>query len=453
MLRTAAPIAATLTLVVGLVMASSQAAPRHLSAGSDNLIGGGPVSRIVADVGSAPTFESSLPVSSSTAFPNPSSFTAVSMPSLGPAQLELTGPTPSPAPNLISNPTAGPNLNLTPNPTQNPNPTAGPTTAPTPTPSPTPRPTVTPAPTPTPTPKPTPTPTPPPSGVHLALGVWSGQPWDSTALHNVANLIGGPPAVYLTYVSWNRPFYQSDEQAIASMGAAHVITWEPNSCTGSCTLKSIAAGAQDSFVRAWARGAATWGKTIYLRPMHEMNGDWYPWGRGVNGNTAADFIAAWRHLHDIFAQEGATKVKWVWCPNVRYGNEYPFADLYPGSSYVDWTCLDGYNWGTDPHLGQPAWQSFPTIFGSTYTQIMAIAASKPMMIGEMASTENGGSKAAWITQTYLTDIPKYSAIKCVVWFNQADGVSDFRINSSSSSLSAFKQVYRSSTWSGTLYRS
>ena len=288
--------------------------------------------------------------------------------------------------------------------------------------------------------------------MHLALGVWSGQPWDQSALNAVANLIGGAPAVYLTYVSWNRPFYQSDEQAIANKGAAHVITWEPKSCTGSCTLKSIAAGTQDSFVRAWAKGAATWGKTIYLRPMHEMNGDWYPWGRGVNGNTPADFINAWRHLHNIFDQEGATKVKWVWCPNVRYGKEYPLADLYPGSSYVDWTCLDGYNWGTDPHLGQPAWQSFGAIFGATYTQIMDLAPGKPMMIGEMASTEHGGNKADWIRQTYLTDIPKYSAIKCVVWFNQADGSSDFRINSSTASLNAFRDVYDSSTWSGSLYR-
>jgi hypothetical protein len=73
-----------------------------------------------------------------------------------------------------------------------------------------------------------------------------------------------------------------------------------------------------------------------------------------------------------------------------------------------------------------------------------------MMIGEMASTEHGGDKAAWILKTYLTDIPKYKAIKAVVWFNQADGNSDFRINSSAASLAAFKQVYNSAKWSGNL---
>jgi hypothetical protein len=26
----------------------------------------------------------------------------------------------------------------------------------------------------------------------------------------------------------------------------------------------------------------------------EFNGSWYPWSIGVNGNTAADYVAAWR---------------------------------------------------------------------------------------------------------------------------------------------------------------
>ena len=182
--------------------------------------------------------------------------------------------------------------------------------------------------------------------------------------------------------------------------------------------------------------------------MHEMNGDWYPWG--VNNNTAADFVAAWRHLHKVFEEEGATKVKWVWSPNVRYGHEYPFADLYPGSSYVDWVALDGYNWGTDPHLGQPEWQSFGDIFGATYNQLTNLAPGKPMMIAETASTEHGGNKANWIRKTFLEDIPDYAAIKSVIWFNQSDGPFDFRINSSTESRNAFREVFDSYTWSGSL---
>ena len=38
----------------------------------------------------------------------------------------------------------------------------------------------------------------------------------------------------------------------------------------------------------------------YLRPMHEMNGNWYPWAEGVNGNVAGDYVNAWRHVRAIF---------------------------------------------------------------------------------------------------------------------------------------------------------
>ena len=48
-----------------------------------------------------------------------------------------------------------------------------------------------------------------------------------------------------------------------------------------------------------------------------MNGNWYPWGVGVNGNKPGEYVEAWRHVHDIFVQEGATSdVKWVWSPHV-----------------------------------------------------------------------------------------------------------------------------------------
>jgi len=75
--------------------------------------------------------------------------------------------------------------------------------------------------------------------------------------------------------------------------------------------------------------------------------------------------------------QGATNVKWVWSPNVRYGAELPLANLYPGSAYVDWLGLDGYNWGLDPHLPRPAWQSFEEIFGATYREVTALAPGNP----------------------------------------------------------------------------
>ncbi len=287
----------------------------------------------------------------------------------------------------------------------------------------------------------------PGSEAETALGVWSGQPWEPEQLDAVTALLGRAPSLFLTYQSWeSRTFQASDMQQIADRGATHVVSWEP----GGSTLRSIWSGDHDAFIRAWATGASRWGGRIYLRPMHEMNGDWYSWGRGVNGNTPGDFIAAWRHMHDIFVAAGATNVKWVFSPNVRYGQEYPFADLYPGSAYVDWVGLDGYNWGLDDHLGRPAWQSFEEIFGATYREVIALAPGKPLMISETASTENGGSKADWIRQTFEDDLPRFPQIRAVIWFNQADGPSDFRVSSSPASLAAFRAVFDSPAYAGHL---
>jgi hypothetical protein len=281
----------------------------------------------------------------------------------------------------------------------------------------------------------------PGSAVPLALGVWSGQPWEPENLDAVTSLLGRAPAIFLTYQSWSsRGFHASDMQEIAGRGAAHVVTWEPD----GYALQGIAAGDDDTYIRDWARGAAQWGRTIYLRPMHEMNGDWYSWGRGVNGNTPADFIGAWRHMHDIFVAEGATNVRWVWSPNVRYASQYPLADLYPGDSYVDWVGLDGYNWGSDPHLATPTWQSFGEVFGATYDEITQhVAPGKPVIVVETGSTEHGGNKADWIRQALLDEAPTYRQIRAVIWFNEADGPSDFRIDSTPASLVAFKQVLNS----------
>jgi hypothetical protein len=87
----------------------------------------------------------------------------------------------------------------------------------------------------------------------------------------------------------------------------------------------VAAGAQDNYIRSWAAAAKSWGQPLFLRYAWEMNAPWFSWGSGANGTTGADYVAAWRHVHDIFQSVGATNVKWVWCPNIDPGGK--FADL------------------------------------------------------------------------------------------------------------------------------
>jgi beta-mannanase len=152
-----------------------------------------------------------------------------------------------------------------------------------------------------------------------------------------------------------------------------------------------------------------------------MNSTLYPWGACGNSckdpdtgspQTPAQYVKAWKHVHDIFIAEGATNVVWVWCP---YGNAVSvnsFAPYYPGNDYVDWVAIDVYNWGSS---------SLYSLTKTSYDVLGSITGnSKPIMLAEFNSVNNESSgyrKAAWITAAFGNDIPSLPNIKAVVWFN------------------------------------
>jgi beta-mannanase len=157
----------------------------------------------------------------------------------------------------------------------------------------------------------------------------------------------------------------------------------------------------------------------------------------ANGASADKYLAAYRRVHDAFVKEGAANVVWVWCPNVT---DEPRAswnqalNYYPGDDYVDWTCVDGYNWGSS---NGGNWQSFRDVFKTIYPTLAS--KGKPIMIGEMASAEVGGDKAAWIAQIVPTLRDDFPLIKALVWFD-VNKETDWRISSSPEAEAAFVRM-------------
>lgn len=219
-------------------------------------------------------------------------------------------------------------------------------------------------------------------------------------------------------------------------------------------LSAIIRGRYDAFIRRWARGAKRWGHPFFLRFDWEMNTNNVPYSEHANHNRPGEFVRMWRHVHRIFTQVGAKNVTWVWCPNVEYeGSVTPLASLYPGSRYADWTCLDGYNWGTNPN--HPAtWAPFASVFRPTYALVTRkIAKSKPLMIGETSSTEVGGSKAAWIADAFGAQIPAdFPRIGAVVWFNKYQDALDWPIESSATATAAMREALESSVYATNLFQ-
>jgi hypothetical protein len=276
----------------------------------------------------------------------------------------------------------------------------------------------------------------------------SQPPFSMTAETDFANRDAGgkDPSI----VGWGSNFYSSAYcsgycnftpslySTVRNNGQIPWISWQSTSTDGGSgyTDQQIADGAQDAYITKWAEAAKAWGQSLFLRFDWEMNGNWFRWSPGLDGNTAASYVAMWRHVHDIFTSVGATNVSWVWCPNIDPNSSLTsLASLYPGDAYVDWTCLDGYN-GDDP------WHSFQHLFHSTYKTItQTIAPSKPMIIGEVGSTEAGGSKATWISKMFNVLPTSFPDVHGLLWYDVKSagpgGHTDWPIESSSSSISAF----------------
>lgn len=268
--------------------------------------------------------------------------------------------------------------------------------------------------------------------------------------------LGHPIRLLSIYQAWGskfRNFYTRELREIHQSGRTALITWEPWELPlpgqspqdqPSFSLRSILAGYHDDYIAMWARASKALGIPYLLRPMHEMNGNWYPWCGTVNQNQPEEYVEAWRYLHRIFREVGATQVTWVWCPHASSYPDSPKNAIlcyYPGDAYVDWVGLDGYNWGTSQEWSQ--WQSFSEIFASAY-EIVTQLTNKPLLIAETASTEIGGSKSEWIKLALERLKESFPRIEGLVWFN-VEKECDWRIDSSEGALGAFRETVQN--WS------
>jgi beta-mannanase len=261
------------------------------------------------------------------------------------------------------------------------------------------------------------------------------------------NSVGSKLEIFLWYQSIIEDFDIELANWLWERGTKVELAFEPRIPSQSSTdqpnyrLRNISSGQHDEDLYRWANQLKNFGRPVYFRPMSEMNGNWTSWAGEANGNSPADFIPAWQHIHDIFTQVGATNVVWVWSPN-RDGDEdaalSTFTRYYPGANYVDYVGLNGYNWGSmyNTPSWNSEWQNFDEVFGPSY-RVFTRLTDKPIVIAETASTDVGGSKAQWIKDSFLTARAEYPRIKAIVWFN-INKETDWRIESSAASLNAFR---------------
>ena len=273
-----------------------------------------------------------------------------------------------------------------------------------------------------------------PGGQGIGLGVYRpefwqpGSPAAQEMMHRLQSLLGGNLGIVHWFVGWgtNGDFDLAGLEAVKRQGAIPMITWEPGAGQPNdpaWTLKdAVLSGKNDAYIDAWARGMAAYGAPVILRFAHEMNATSYPWGVGVNGNTAADYVAAWRHVHGIFSRYSTSNVKWLWTPNTMgdtHASVYEplYRSVFPGDDVVDLVGADVYNTGPSLDWGAPRWRTFSEVLSEPYKAITAIS-TRPFIISEIGSAQVGGSKPAWIADALQpSTLARFPALRAIVWFD------------------------------------
>lgn len=233
------------------------------------------------------------------------------------------------------------------------------------------------------------------------------------------------------YTAWGseaeQQFPTRKVEEIVSLGSIPVITWEPwltafsedaNPMLRSADerdkggMADVAKGLYDFYLKAWAAEAKKINSPILLRFGHEMNDPFrYPWG--PHNNSANDFKAAWRHVHDVFRKAGVNNILWIWSPHPAYGY---FHDFYPGTAFVDYVGIGTLNYGTVANWSK--WWSFKEIFGKYYPQLASF--HKPMLLTEFGSLPIGGNRAKWYADA-LRFMPKqYPLVKGLLFFHYSE---------------------------------
>lgn len=267
-------------------------------------------------------------------------------------------------------------------------------------------------------------------------GVFNG--WQPQNITDFENLVEEDVDMAGVFVHWGNEneFPFTFANPLKNEGKTTVIYWEAKDYNlntdeqSAFSYDAILEGNWDSYITEFAKDAKDFGGKVILIPFEEANGNWEPWSGVNNGNTPEKHRLAYRYIHTFFSD--VPNVKFGWTMNndsVPNTTDNQFADYYPGNVYVDYIGIDGFNFGSP-------WQTWDEVFSPAIDELSSYG--KPIILTSVASAQ-GTSKASWIRTGLGQGIKNYPSVVGWIWFNE-NKEKDWRVNSDSASLSAFKEV-------------
>ena len=150
----------------------------------------------------------------------------------------------------------------------------------------------------------------PPSSASY-LGVYTeGTPASYTPVTAFTSATGAKPDIVMYYSGWFVPFPVGFATTVARNGAAPLVQMDPD----GINIAEIASGRYDGYLSSYAEAVRAYRHPVILSFGHEMNGDWSSWG--YRHTSPAVFVAAWRHIVNLFRALGAQNVTWLWTVNI-----------------------------------------------------------------------------------------------------------------------------------------
>jgi mannan endo-1,4-beta-mannosidase len=222
-------------------------------------------------------------------------------------------------------------------------------------------------------------------------------------LNGFEQTTGLKPGIVENYQAFGQPFPSSWAGALLAQGILPLIQLNPS----GVALGAIAAGRYDSYLSQYAAAVRALGGPIGLSFGHEMNGSWYSWGyRHVPPGV---FVAAWRHIHRVFAAHGARRVIWAWSVvrntpgDSRVDSMRPW---WPGGAYVNWVGLDIYYYS--PKV------TFQREFVPTIASVRSFT-DDPILLTETAVPNQSG-QVRQIADLFAG--ARASHLLGIIWFNE-----------------------------------
>ncbi|MCX5560051.1 glycoside hydrolase family 26 protein [Streptomyces sp. NBC_00038] len=249
-------------------------------------------------------------------------------------------------------------------------------------------------------------------------------PTSMKPVSDYATMVGKKPNLIAYYAAWGDGFDATGVRNAWNSGALTVVSWEPQ----TISLTEIADGASDDYLRSYAKAARRLNIPFAISFADEMNGNWEEWG--ITKTTPREYVRAWRHIHDVFEDVGATNVIWAWSPNIiEPGSDTDLKPFYPGDNYVDWVGMVGYFTDWDPH-------TFEGLFGPTVTEVRRFS-RLPLLVLETGAMpgeyRKGDVRALFQGVTAARDIIGFA------WFDH-NARADWRLSAHPEGLAEFRRL-------------